>query len=121
MSLFIEPTAPALEIAAPVRPTVRAHVQIARLDHWIKNVFVLPVVGVTMGYWVSPALGVVLIVLWVMGCIYTIPPLRAKDVPYVDVLTESVNNPLRMLAGWYLVTSAVVPPVSLLLSYWMVG
>src|SRR4051812_660785 len=48
MSLFIEPTAPALEIAAPVRPMVRAHVQIARLDHWIKNVFVLPGVVVAL-------------------------------------------------------------------------
>jgi 4-hydroxybenzoate polyprenyltransferase len=39
---------------------------------------------------------------------------------FVDVLTESVNNPLRMLLGWYIVTSAV-PPASLLISYWMIG
>src|SRR5271165_1945764 len=59
--------------------------------------------------------------LWIMGCVYNIPPVRTKDVPYLDVLTESINNPLRMLLGWYAVTSVLVPPVSLLLSYWMIG
>jgi len=54
-------------------------------------------------------------------------PARTKDVPYLDVLTESINNPLRMLLGWYAVTSvmsppdSLVPPVSLLVSYWMIG
>ena len=59
--------------------------------------------------------------LWVMGCIYNIPPVRAKDVSYADVLVESINNPLRMLLGWYMVTSAIVPPASLLMAYWMIG
>jgi 4-hydroxybenzoate polyprenyltransferase len=56
-----------------------------------------------------------------MGCAYNIPPLRTKDLPYVDVLTEAINNPLRMLAGWYLTGTAVLPPTSLLISYWMIG
>jgi 4-hydroxybenzoate polyprenyltransferase len=59
-------------------------------------------------------------VLWIMGCLYNLPPLRTKDLPYLDVLSESVNNPLRMLAGWFMV-STLVPPFSLLMSYWMVG
>jgi hypothetical protein len=59
--------------------------------------------------------------LWVMGCVYNIKPLRTKDVPYLDVLTESVNNPLRMLLGWYAVAAFLVPPLSLLMSYWMIG
>jgi decaprenyl-phosphate phosphoribosyltransferase len=62
-----------------------------------------------------------MVVLWVMGCLYNIPPIRLKDRPYLDVLSESVNNPLRLLAGWYVVTSAPPPPASLLVSYWMVG
>ncbi|HVZ84797.1 MAG TPA: UbiA family prenyltransferase [Terracidiphilus sp.] len=176
--------------------TWRAHVQIARLDHWVKNVFVLPgiVVALTLNHlplnwellwrsllgllavglvassnyvineicdapfdqfhpvkrsrpvpsgavivplayaeWVllgaaglalawriSPWLGWDLAVLLAMGCAYNLKPLRTKDVPYVDVLTEAVNNPLRLLAGWLMVT-ATMPPVSLLLSYWLVG
>lgn len=59
--------------------------------------------------------------LWVMGCLYNIRPFRTKDVVYLDVLTESVNNPLRMLLGWYMVTQAITPPASLLCSYWMLG
>jgi 4-hydroxybenzoate polyprenyltransferase len=59
--------------------------------------------------------------LWLMGCLYNIPPLRTKELPYLDVLSESINNPLRMLAGWYMVTSELIPPLSLLMSYWMVG
>jgi decaprenyl-phosphate phosphoribosyltransferase len=59
--------------------------------------------------------------LWIMGCIYNISPLRTKDRAYLDVLSESVNNPLRMLLGWYIVTPDLIPPVSLLLCYWMGG
>jgi 4-hydroxybenzoate polyprenyltransferase len=59
--------------------------------------------------------------LWVMGCIYNIPPIRAKDLPYVDVLVESINNPLRMLLGWFMVSATLTPPASLLLAYWMIG
>jgi hypothetical protein len=40
---------------------------------------------------------------------------------YLDVLSESVNNPIRMLLGWYMVTSALIPPLSLLICYWMAG
>jgi decaprenyl-phosphate phosphoribosyltransferase len=81
----------------------------------------LMVAGVALGFAVSPAFGVTMIALWVMGCIYNIPPVRAKDVAYLDVLTESVNNPLRLLAGWYIVLPVVLPPASLLLCYWMIG
>jgi 4-hydroxybenzoate polyprenyltransferase len=56
-----------------------------------------------------------------MGLLYNVPPLRLKDWPYLDVLTESVNNPLRLLLGWFVVTPNILPPVSLMVSYWMVG
>ncbi len=59
--------------------------------------------------------------LWGMGCVYNIPPVRSKDKPYLDVLTESVNNPLRLLLGWYATGITVLPPVSLIFAYWMIG
>jgi 4-hydroxybenzoate polyprenyltransferase len=59
--------------------------------------------------------------LLVMGVVYNVRPIRSKDLPYVDVLTESVNNPIRLLLGWFAVTAAEVPPVSLLIAYWMIG
>jgi decaprenyl-phosphate phosphoribosyltransferase len=59
--------------------------------------------------------------LWVMGIIYNVPPIRAKELPYVDVLTEAINNPIRLLLGWFAVVADQVPPVSLLIAYWMLG
>jgi len=59
--------------------------------------------------------------LWCMGLAYNVPPLRTKELPYLDVLSESVNNPIRLLLGWFAVSSAEVPPVSLLVAYWMLG
>ncbi len=77
--------------------------------------------GIGLGLLVSKTFTVILGVLWLMGCIYNCPPIRTKDLPYLDVLSESVNNPLRMLLGWYMVTQTLTPPISLLISYWMVG
>jgi len=59
--------------------------------------------------------------LWIMGCVYNIPPVRSKEIPYLDVLSESVNNPLRLLLGWFVLIPDVVPPMSLVVSYWMFG
>src|SRR5918911_709790 len=150
---------------ALARPTIRGHIQIARIDHWFKNVFVLPgiiaaigsdpthvpatlaynivaglfatclvassnyvinevldapfdryhpikhkrpvpsgkvsiplayvqwialmLIGVGLGLTISMAFAATLLVLWFMGCIYNIPPIRSKDLPYIDVLSES--------------------------------
>jgi decaprenyl-phosphate phosphoribosyltransferase len=173
------------------------HVQIARLDHWVKNIFVLPgiaaavllnhspftqdmlakgirgllaiglvassnyvinelmdapfdrfhpikcnrpvpsgrvkvplayvewialgAVGLAVARTISVLFVLTLLSLWLMGCIYNIPPIRSKDVPYLDVLTEAINNPLRLMAGWFIISSSTSAPASLLMSYWMVG
>ena len=79
------------------------------------------VLGLAIALQVSVSFAIVGGVLWIMGCLYNIKPFRTKDVVYLDVVTESVNNPLRMLLGWYMVTSVVVPPASMLVCYWMLG
>ena len=190
---------PPTEISSSViaRPSVRGHVRIARADHWVKNVFVLPgvvvaasidrsvlnatlpwhlVIGmvavclvassnyvlneildapfdgahpvkrlrpvpagqvhvplafaqwvflmlasVGLGLLVSVPFTLTILALWIMGCVYNIAPVRSKDLAYLDVLSEAVNNPLRLLAGWYLTTTRALPPASLLASYWMIG
>ncbi|HSA79716.1 MAG TPA: UbiA family prenyltransferase [Geminicoccaceae bacterium] len=56
-----------------------------------------------------------------MGLIYNVKPLRTKDRQYLDVLSESVNNPLRFLLGWSAIVSDVLPPSSVLLAYWTGG
>jgi 4-hydroxybenzoate polyprenyltransferase len=80
----------------------------------------LMAIGIALGAMVSRAFVLTMAALWGMGCVYNLRPLRTKELPYLDVLSESVNNPLRMLAGWFIVTT-VVPSAALLASYWMVG
>ena len=81
----------------------------------------LMVVGLTIGHFINKGFMLSALFLWVMGCVYNIPPVRSKDVPYLDVLSESINNPLRFLLGWYAVTATTVPPISLLIAYWLLG
>ena len=56
-----------------------------------------------------------------MGIIYNVKPLRSKDLPIFDVLSESVNNPIRFLIGWFLMNNVILPPSAILISYWFGG
>jgi 4-hydroxybenzoate polyprenyltransferase len=55
------------------------------------------------------------------GIIYNVPHIRAKDQTYLDVLSESVNNPLRLIIGWAMVDPTTLPPSSIILTYWSGG
>ena len=57
----------------------------------------------------------------ISGVSYNVEPIRTKDRIYVDVLTESLNNPIRLLMGWAMIDDASLPPVSLLLAFWFGG
>jgi decaprenyl-phosphate phosphoribosyltransferase len=81
----------------------------------------LAVVAFAIALMVSFEFSLTIASLWVMGCVYNIKPLRTKDRAYLDVLSESINNPIRMLAGWYIVGPPAITPASLLLFYWMLG
>jgi 4-hydroxybenzoate polyprenyltransferase len=82
---------------------------------------VLIMIGMALALQISLPFALSGFALWIMGCVYNVPPVRSKDQPYVDVLSEAINNPLRMLAGWFIVTDQTLAPASLLLSYWMIG
>lgn len=186
-------------MAAVTRPSIEGHLRILRLDHWFKQVFVLPGI-VLAGFFHGDALdtgalwwripvgllsislvassnyvinevldgpfdklhptkhtrpvpsGLVderlawvqwavvgaaglalalplgtrftLVAAWLfgMGIVYNVPPIRQKDAVIFDVLIESINNPIRLLAGWYIAApDSVLAPASLIMSYWMVG
>jgi len=63
-----------------------------------------------------------LAVLLVAGFIYNIKPIRTKDIPFLDSLSESMNNPIRFFIGWFAFAPAgLFPPVSLLVSWWAFG
>lgn len=61
------------------------------------------------------------VLLWIMGLLYNLRPIRLKDRVFMDVLTESVNNPIRLLLGWYGTGTTLVVPLSLVVAYWMLG
>jgi 4-hydroxybenzoate polyprenyltransferase len=81
----------------------------------------LALAGLGLAFATNLHLGLAGLALWAMGLLYNVPPVRTKDWPYLDVLSESVNNPLRLLLGWFALETEHVPPVSLVLAYWMVG
>lgn len=63
-----------------------------------------------------------IIIFLIAGIVYNVEPMRTKDVRYLDVVTESVNNVLRLLIGWFSVMDALVlPPSSVMISYWFAG
>ena len=55
------------------------------------------------------------------GIVYNVPPMRSKNRSYIDVISESVNNPLRLIIGWGIVDPTSLPPGSLILAYWSGG
>jgi decaprenyl-phosphate phosphoribosyltransferase len=78
--------------------------------------------GLGVSLLLGPRFAAAMVLLWVLGLAYNVPPLRSKDVAHLDVLSESANNPVRLLAGWWMVLpTATFPPGSLILAYWMGG
>ncbi len=59
--------------------------------------------------------------LLVMGIIYNVRPMRSKDYAFLDVVSESVNMPIRLVIGWSAVTAGAFPPSSFLLAFWFGG
>lgn len=55
------------------------------------------------------------------GVFYNIPPIRTKDVPYIDIISESLNNPIRLMLGWYSINNTNSIPLIGVLCYWSLG
>ena len=96
---------------------------------------IIGVVGLCIAYTISIKFLSVACFLLVMGIIYNVKPLRSKDRVFLDVLSESINNPIRFAAGWFIFTPSLgtpdskwdinwintFPPVSVIIAYWMGG
>ena len=82
---------------------------------------VLVIFGLGLALLVSGKFFAVSIFFLIMGTLYNIKPFRTKDREYLDVLSESINNPIRLALGWFIVTDAILPPSSLILGYWAAG
>lgn len=96
--------------------------------------FLLAVVGLSLGYLISLQFAIISAFLLFMGVMYNVRPFRTKERVYFDVLSESVNNPIRFVLGWFIFAPAlswgslnatsffeVLPPTSIIIAYWMGG
>lgn len=100
------------------RPSVVNNLQ----AKWIYLMYIiLLVIGFSTAYFISNTYLYITIFFATMGFMYNVRPFRTKERPYIDVLSESINNPIRLCLGWYIIDTAILPPSSLLISYWMGG
>jgi decaprenyl-phosphate phosphoribosyltransferase len=81
----------------------------------------LVLAGLGLAFFVSYYFLATAVLLLVMGVIYNVKPFRTKDRVYLDVLSESINNPIRFLLGWFIIANSLSLPSSLLIAYWMGG
>jgi len=99
------------------RPVPANEVSIARL--WVlAGLFALTSAGTAWLLLPRQSFLWLLAFLLIGGGVYNVPPVRAKEIPYADVIVESVNGPIRIAIGWYAVTTACGPPLAFLLSCW---
>jgi decaprenyl-phosphate phosphoribosyltransferase len=70
----------------------------------------------------KPAFVLSLFLLFLAGIVYNVKPVRTKDIPFLDAISESANNPIRFLIGWFAFAPVRShPPVTLLVSWWAFG
>lgn len=100
------------------RPSVAGNIQ-AKYVYF--EYALLVVFGLGLAYQVSYDFLAFSVLLLIMGIVYNVKPIRTKDRIYLDVLSESINNPIRLMLGWSIVVSNMFPPSSILLAYWMGG
>ena len=100
------------------RPAVKNNF---KLIHILITYFLLIILSFIISYDANFKFSMSLLLLLTMGVLYNVNPIRLKDKPYLDILSESLNNPIRLILGWYLVTDNFLPPSSLILSFWMGG
>ncbi|MCR5421464.1 MAG: UbiA prenyltransferase family protein [Lachnospiraceae bacterium] len=79
------------------------------------------IIGIILAVPINLPFLVMEIWLLIMGVLYNVKPVRTKDIPYLDVLSESVNNMIRLLIGWFIINAEYQPPSSILIGYWFAG
>ncbi|MDC3047214.1 UbiA family prenyltransferase [Prochlorococcus sp. AH-736-A21] len=68
----------------------------------------------------SKIISLMIILILTNGILYNKKPIRLKDKVFLDVFSESINNPLRFSIGW-LSSSYAYPPISLIIGIWLIG
>ena len=78
-------------------------------------------VGLTCAFTASKTMFLIASIFALQGIVYNVRPFRTKDKAYLDVISESINNPLRLMIGWAMVDPTTLPPSSIILTYWAGG
>lgn len=100
------------------RPVVTSNMKLS----WVMVEYAICIVlGLGLSLLVNKAFLLTQIWLLIMGVLYNVKPFRTKDIVYLDVLSESVNNMIRLLLGWFIVCDSYYPPSSIMVGYWMGG
>lgn len=81
----------------------------------------LVTVGLACAFAASKLTLLVACIFALQGIVYNVPPIRTKDKAYLDVISEAINNPLRLMIGWAMVDPTTLPPSSIILTYWAGG
>ena len=68
----------------------------------------------------SKIISFLIILILINGILYNKKPIRLKDKVFLDVFSESINNPLRFSIGW-ISSSYAYPPISLIIGIWLIG
>lgn len=100
------------------RPVVVAEL---KLKYVLLEYAIFVIAGMGISLLINKIFALTALWLLLMGIIYNVEPLRTKDIPFLDVLSESVNNMIRLLMGWFVVATNTIPPCSIIISYWMCG
>lgn len=82
--------------------------------------FLLSLLGIFLSTKINVVFFIFTLLFFLSGLIYNLKPIRSKDVIFLDVISESANNPIRLSLGWAMV-SISTPPLSILLTYWAIG
>lgn len=100
------------------RPVVVAGLKVSYI---LIEYFLLAIVGSVLSLLINWHFLIVEWLLLLMGFLYNVKPFRTKDIPYLDVLSESFNNVIRLLLGWFMINDMYLPPLSVMIAYWLGG
>lgn len=102
------------------RPLVRGDI---RKAPFLAIGVILALASLGVGFWLFPRpFFVSLLALLTAGFLYNLKPFRTKDIPFLDSISESANNPIRFLIGWFAFSpSDLSPPWTLLAAWWLFG
>jgi decaprenyl-phosphate phosphoribosyltransferase len=83
--------------------------------------FALVTCVLVLFFYQSKSTSLFLGLLLIMGVLYNVRPIRLKDKIYMDVISESINNPIRLAIGWHSIMPDKPVPASAFLSFWGIG